>query len=290
MNRIKPLVLPSLTAIVIAAQACALSEDAPGSPVADGGPLDAVAALPDGDVSSPNAPDKDASGDAPEPVDAGLGTGDASTLGPVSDTFAGGSLAPFWSVIRPDLLAITPMPASGQLRLSAPAQSLWYNTSTGPLVFQNARGDFSVTARVRVRRATNPSAPPTQRVHLAGLMARAPGGGPESYVFIVVGQDVDDLSVETKTTVGGVSTFAGPSWPTGDAELRICRFGSTFELFKRELAGGPFVSAATYARGDLPADLQVGPFLYADSASPDLAATFDEVTFATVTSAADCAR
>jgi len=121
-------------------------------------------------------------------------------------------------------------------------------------------------------------------------MARAPGGGAESYVFIVLGQDVDDLSVETKTTVAGVSTFAGPAWPSGDAELRICRVGATFVLLKRDIAGGAFVSAATYERADLPNDLQVGPFLYADTAAPDLAATFDEVTFARVGSAADCTR
>ncbi len=42
-------------------------------------------------------------------------------------------------------------------------------------------------------------------------MARDGTGSGENYVFIVVGNDGNGLSVETKTTVDSVSAWDGPS-------------------------------------------------------------------------------
>jgi hypothetical protein len=88
--------------------------------------------------------------------------------------------------------------------------------------------------------------------------------------------------------VNSVSTYEGPSWPSGDAELRLCRVGSMFYLYKRALGAGTFTLANTYDRPDLPAKLQVGGNVYSLNA-PDLVANFDEITFAEATSEADCA-
>jgi hypothetical protein len=119
-------------------------------------------------------------------------------------------------------------------------------------------------------------------------MARKPGGGPENYVFAVVGVDVNDYSVETKTTVNGASTYVGPSWPVPDAELRICRSGSQFQLLKRAPGASVWQLAITYDRKDLPATLAVGPVVYAPAARPDLDVAFDEVRFAEVAAPAGC--
>jgi hypothetical protein len=181
-------------------------------------------------------------------------------------------------------LAVT----GGQLRLTPNQYLLWYQQNQGTLVSKLVTGDFKVTSAIRARRASNPSLPPDQNIHLAGLMARKSGGPPENYVFIVVGDDVDDLSVETKTTTNNVSDYIGPSWGSGDAELRICRLGSTFRLYKRMIGAASWTLAITYDRPDLPSTLEVGPNVYAASATPDLVATWDEVRFEGVCDLAGC--
>jgi hypothetical protein len=206
----------------------------------------------------------------------------------MSDDFSGTSLSAAWSVFRPELVTITV--SGGAMNVLAKTQSLWFNASQGPLVYKTVTGDFVVTGRVRARRASAPAMPPNQTIHLGGLMARNPAGPPENYAFVVVGVDVNDLSVETKTTVNGASTYTGPSWPSGDAELRLCRVGADLRMMKRDVSGGvAWTEAATFNRPDLPAALQVGGVIYANQAAPDLTVAFEEITFAPVSALADCA-
>jgi hypothetical protein len=218
------------------------------------------------------------------------GAGGASNgISDLSDSFDGNSLSSDWMVFRPEVLNITV--ANGSLSLRLDQQALWFNDNRGPLVYKNVTGNFRVTSRVQVRKASNPAVPPTNAVHLGGLMARNPQGAmpgaSENYVFIVAGFDEVDLSIETKTTVNSVSTYEGPTWPSGDAELRLCRVGSKFFLYKRALGGPSFTLAKTYDRPDLPATLQVGANVYSYM-TPDLLAQFDEITFSPVASEADC--
>lgn len=109
----------------------------------------------------------------------------------------------------------------------------------------------------------------------------------ENYVFIVVGDDVNDLSVETKTTTDSMSTYDGPSWGSADAELRLCRVGGDFYLTKRVVGTLVWAPPIHFARPDLPGTLEVGPNAYTLTA-PDLTVTFDEVVFAKVAGVADC--
>jgi hypothetical protein len=112
-------------------------------------------------------------------------------------------------------------------------------------------------------------------------------GGDENYTFIVVGRDENDVSVETKSTTNSVSDYEGPSWPSADAELRLCRLGSTFHFYKRAVGASSWELAKSYERPDLPAELQVGPNAYT-AISPDLVVSFDEVIFRDVTDEASC--
>lgn len=212
--------------------------------------------------------------------------GNPSPLSGLSDDFTAPTLSSAWSVLHPELVQLSIV--SGALRAAAPVQSLWYEASQGPFVHRAVTGDFKATSRVRARSAASPASPPLQNIHLGGIMARSPAAGSENYVFIVVGNDVNDVSVETKSTLNGVSTFNGPSWPSGDADLRVCRIGATFRMFAREIGGGAWTESATFDRPDLPATLQVGALIYANTPSPDLAVTFDEITFAAASAPADC--
>lgn len=237
---------------------------------------------PDGGTADSGPRD---SGPRPDsgPIDAGV---DVSEL---TDRFDGNTLDPSWSVLMPE--AVTIAVSGGSLALEMRQGALWFNDSRGVLLHKPVAGDFKMSTAVRTRKASNGAEPPSSFVHLAGLMVRDPGAAAENYVFIVVGFDEDGLSVETKSTVDSMSRFVGPPWPSGDAELRLCRAGSKFLLYKRELGAASWTLAATEDRTDLPSVLQAGPNIYAfdSGAGVDLRATFDDVVFAPVTSEADCA-
>jgi hypothetical protein len=212
--------------------------------------------------------------------DAALGDG-GGNVAVFSDEFDGTGLDPSWQVFRPELVDLTV--GAGALSITPNQRVLWFDESQGALVHKRITGDFTVTATVRARSAAAPAQPPSMPIHLGGLMVRSAvpvgQGNLEDYVFIVAGYDVNDLSVETKTTVDGSSTYEGPSWPSGDAELRICRLGATFRLYKRAIGAGTWTLARTYTRNDLSGAVQVGPNAYANSDSPDLVVSFDQVVF-----------
>jgi hypothetical protein len=145
---------------------------------------------------------------------------------------------------------------------------------------------------VRPRKRTNGSERPTEKIHLGGLMARSPLGSTENYVFIVVGMDTNDYSVETKTTVDGLSNYTGPAWGEDDAELRICRLSSVFYMYRRApgASGWTMAGDRPFGRVDLPATLEVGPVVYAATLKPDLDVAFDQVRFEPVANLTDCTR
>ncbi len=229
------------------------------------------------DLSDDDVPLPDAQEDVQEPVD---------PLAALSDDFDAEVLDGRWQALNPQQVDVE---VNGQLSMTAVGRSLWFEGSTGPLLYQTVEGDFKVTSLVQTSRAQNPLEPPIHVVHLAGLIARDPAfEDGEDYVFIVVGFDVNDLSVETKSTDDSNSDFVGPSWPDGDAELRICRLGQTFTLLKRRPGAQQWEVAATHERPDMAQGLQVGPIIYANRNQSDLRATFDAVDFATIADMDDC--
>jgi hypothetical protein len=202
------------------------------------------------------------------------------------DDFEGPSLDPRWSTFGGDVVDVGV--SGGKLVLVPTARQVWYQAQRGGLVHQSLTGDVRVTARISVRSQVMPAQPPANDIHLAGIMARDPGTIDENYVFIGVGR-LGGLSVEIKSTDDSSTTLDNPSWPVAEAELRLCRLGATFHLYKRPFAGGPWQTAGSFARADLPATLQVGLFVSADSAPPDLRALVEEVRLVTPATLADCA-
>jgi hypothetical protein len=215
------------------------------------------------------------------------GTSYWAGLPALSDDFEDGNLDG-WNLLNPGTATVTV--ESGALRLE-PFQSLWFDGSSAILVWKPVSGNFKVTSTVRTRSVAMPGSPPTLPVRLGGLMARNPDTtNGESYVFVVAGFDVNDLSVEWKTTVDSCSELFGPTWPSGDAELRLCRIDCTFYLYARELGGGAWQLQNTFDRPDLPGVVQVGAMAYANGFPPDVVATFESIDFDSVGSVADCTQ
>ena len=250
--------------------------DAPSGP----GPDDAA---PGTDDAAPGTSDA-----APGIPDANPSTGpDAAPLTPVSDEFNGTSLDPSWNLTRKELLDISV--SGGELHLVAKEYSVWFNHEAGAAVSKPVSGNFKATTSVKARKNSAPSQFVGREYQFGGLIAFNPASTTNhNYVFVVVGDRGGYLSVETKSTTNSTSDVSGPEWPSGDAELRLCRVGSTFHLYKRAIGATSWTEAISYNRTDLPQTLNVGPFAYAYTSNPDLRASFARVSIEPVSSVDDC--
>lgn len=194
-----------------------------------------------------------------------------------------------WTVFRPEVFAVAVEGRSMRLTLRTVAR--WAGNGQGGLVYQEASGDFKLTATVRARKASDPRQTVASLVSLGGLTARnrngADVGGSENYVHIVVGNTPSGIGVETKTTLNGATSFEAVPGESGDAELRICRVSSTFRLYKRPLGSASWALAATYERPDLPPTLQVGANIYSVML-PDLQVIVEDLRLEAAASAAAC--
>lgn len=193
-----------------------------------------------------------------------------------------------WSVFNPQAVDI--QSENGSLTLTLKRHALWFMEQRGVLVYKLVRGNFKITADVLTAKHSDPTQPPggNGHVQLGGLMARNGNGGRENYVFIVAGDDGDGLSIETKNTTQGLSQYGGPRWDSADAELRLCRFGQTFNLYKRHInTAEAWIVAASFDRPDLPDDLQVGLNIYTDS-TPDLQIQYKNIMIESIPSLDAC--
>lgn len=235
-------------------------------------------------TSGTMADDTNADGSTEGAADGSTGDWPEIDLPPLSDDFDDGDIEG-WTLFQPQFADVSVQ--DGQLVVVPSDMSLWFNAVSASHLHKEVPGNFKVTSLVTARSAADPNAPPSPQFRLGGLMARDGSATSENYVFIVVGADGNDVSVETKTTQNSQSQFQGPPWPDGRGELRICRLGSTFHLLIRE-PGGSWTLQETYERPDLPPTLQVGPVAYANSTPADLVVTYASVDFDNVESEADC--
>lgn len=158
-------------------------------------------------------------------------------------------------------------------------RALWSGSSQGVLFYTLIDGDFRVSATVSTSKTSDSSQDPggDGSTQLAGLMARLGSSSKASFVSITVGADAGGLAVETSSTTDGQATIEAPAWPTGDAELKLCRIGTTFSLWKRTIdSGDDWTLARTVKRPDLGGTLQVGSSIGSDR-TPDITAQFGDL-------------
>jgi len=193
-----------------------------------------------------------------------------------------------WQLLNPQAVQVSL--EDGAVVLDLVRSALWYNDRKGVLFYRDVSGDFRASATVRTAKASDPSAPPGQdgTVQLAGLMARTADPA-ENYVFIVSGSIGTSTGLETKTTESSQSIFIQRGLPTGgDAELRLCRIGSTFYLWWRHVdTNEDWTHMSTLDRKDMPPTLEVGANIYTDG-KPDIVARFEHLTIERIAAGAAC--
>jgi hypothetical protein len=193
-----------------------------------------------------------------------------------------------WELINPQAVRVSV--DDGALVMDLIGSVIWFNADKGVLLYREVTGDFRATATVRTSKAPDPSQPPGQdgTVQLAGLMARTEVPA-ENSVFIVSGSIGDSTGLETKTTESSHSIYIQRGLPTGgDAELRLCRIGSTFLLWWRHVdSKEDWTHMSTLDRKDMPETLQVGANIYTDGV-PDIVARFEDLTIEPIAEGAGC--
>lgn len=230
----------------------------------------------------------------------GISSNSSDDLVGLNDEFDGQTLSN-WNIYNNQTASLTnPTTISiinGSLQLTPQSQTLWFNAiQTGAMVSKTISGNFVASTSVQVRRRTNANLAPNQTVELAGLMVRNRDTSLENYVFIVLGFDENDLSVEVKTTTNDVSSYVGPSRSSSDGELRICRIGENFYLYLKGNDGvwiaqnHPTTGNPVFIRSDLPNSLEVGLTVYANQGTPDVSARFDYIRFFRPNNQSDCTR
>ena len=193
-----------------------------------------------------------------------------------------------WQLINPQAVRVSV--DDGALVMDLIGSVIWFNADKGVLFYRDVTGDFRASATVRTSKASDPSMPPGQdgTVQLAGLMARTEVPA-ENSVFIVSGSIGSATGLETKTTESDHSIYIQRAQPTGgDAELRLCRVGSTFYLWWRHVdSTEDWTHMSTLDRRDMPETLQVGANIYTD-ARPDIVARFEDLAIEALKPGAAC--
>jgi len=193
-----------------------------------------------------------------------------------------------WQLINPQAVHLST--DGGALVMDLVGSVLWFNADKGVLFSRDVTGDFRARATVRTEKASDPAAPPGQdgSVQLAGLMARTEVPA-ENYVFIVSGSIGNSTGLETKTTESSHSIYIQRGLPTGgDAELQLCRIGTTFYLWWRPVdSNDDWTHMSTLDRKDMPETLQVGVNIYTDGV-PDIVARFEDLKIEALPAGAEC--
>ena len=209
------------------------------------------------------------------------------------DDFTDGRIGDGWTLFNESLFEVAE--ANGRLHIIPQQKVTWYKAKNGPFIYTLIEGDFTLTARVLTRQTDQPEQFPNdqdRRYEYAGIMMRNPASdssGLENYLFAVVGFHRRNLAVETKSTTNDVSEMVqDKAWQSGDAELRICRVGQDFYLFKRHLGDSEWTLQQSFERPDIGETVQAGLISYAQNESPDLDAAFEYVSFQRISHPADC--
>ena len=193
-----------------------------------------------------------------------------------------------WRLVNPQAVHVSV--DKGALVLDLIGSVLWFNADKGVLLYRDVTGDFRATATVRTSKTSDPSAAPGQdgSIQLAGLMARTEVPA-ENYVFIATGSIGSSTGIETKTTESSRSIYFQRGQPNGgDAELRLCRIGTTFLLWWRHVdSKEDWTHMSTFDRKDIPTTVQVGANIYTDGV-PDITARFENLKVGAIPTGGSC--
>jgi len=194
-----------------------------------------------------------------------------------------------WKLFNSDFYSVVTNNAT-TLHLDLAQNAIWFNASTGGMIYRLVDGDFTLSAHVNAVKRTDHSQSVSCSACFGGLVARNPAGANQNYVHVVTGGTPNGIGAETKTTRNSdsgnqVANTSDPGWFTYvDAytshDLRLTRVGNVFSMYKKSPVDVNWVLLTSYTREDLPSELQVGMNIYTSVSGPlaDLSVIFENIT------------
>ena len=218
---------------------------------------------------------------------------EVDALHSLSDEFESGKLSNNWQPINSRMGEFESR--DGELHFGLTMKTVWFHGRSGPALVKNVKGNFAVSAKVRVRRESNKLLPPAPVYQFAGLIARDANSEDmalENWVFTALGERGGYYTNETKDTRNNMSIVHGPDTNRihADGELRMCRIGQVFSMYGRSIGETAWVHIQSYDRGErpMPSTLQVGPIAYAYNDTHDVVGVFDWIRFHKINFKTDC--
>ncbi len=213
---------------------------------------------------------------------AALAATSPQALASLNDEFESPASLSAWSVLQGEIAdgpASTYTVHDGVLSIVS-AHASWVNDRHAFYLWKTVDGDFTVTARIRAQGVD--ARVPKANWSLSGLLLRAPvgAGARENWIGWTAGYVDGVPEVERKTTRQSGSVLRLARVPAGWIELRAVRMGPVFALLRRS-PGKRWVLQGSYARRDLPSELQVGIDAQSGYESPtaDLRSDVDWIRF-----------
>lgn len=142
--------------------------------------------------------------------------------------------------------------------------SRWKDTEQGPFLWQTVKGDFEMTAKLRVTRAMDTTRAPDAGFQLGGLMVRPRDAEPENHILLGLAcMGNPQLKLVSQNTLRGNSAIHVTRVEHNEFVLRLRRVGPGVELHYLDSQSGSWVLLRQYARADWPETLQAGVAAYA---------------------------
>ncbi len=204
------------------------------------------------------------------------------------------SLADWQSLAAtPDWTALEIKPQAAYLRLTPKALTGWYKDSQAPFLYKHLSGNFMLSTAVTVRNQDPAKPLPLAEYNSAGLLLRdaSSQAGQQNWVMLNVGaQEAGRLGTETKTTRRSVSQLSIQAADVARGELRICRYGYVFAMYRKLENESAWRKLREYYRADLPTTLQAGITVNGWTEQADVTADFDYVRYEPIKNLAICGR
>lgn len=118
--------------------------------------------------------------------------------------------------------------------LQAQNRCLWFRQSTGPMVYQNKKGDFDLQLKLFISQQTDKSTPPDKGFQAGGIIIRNPTTEKENHTAIWLGTRGNKvLKLSTQKTIDNKSKIKSEMVDKSIVHLRVRRQGNNISFYYR---------------------------------------------------------
>jgi hypothetical protein len=162
----------------------------------------------------------------------------------------------------------------------------WEDKETSGMMYKTMSGDFSIEAKMSLRKRSNPSQEPDNGFQQGGIIVRSPEANGENYLICSMGTGGSDVpkyffkrTTNNRTKMSVIKAGRLTGW------LRIVKKGTTLVAYKKTNESDDWIKVDNYESGWPKTDMQVGFAVMARFAGdgpkqhPDVQAIFSNIRF-----------